>query len=50
MPDLADMAAKMFSENPCESKAEFLEKVDSLIAVLEAYELELRSNNTICAN
>jgi hypothetical protein len=34
-PEIADSATRMFTENPCVSKNEFLVKVDTLIAVLE---------------
>ena len=36
--DVADKALGMFSENPCLSKDEFLERIDSLIATLELLE------------
>jgi hypothetical protein len=33
--DIADWATRMFTENPCVSKDEFLEKIDTLITALE---------------
>ena len=33
--DIADGAARLFTENPCVSRDEFLAKVDTLIAALE---------------
>lgn len=39
-PDVADQALHMFSENPCLSKAEFLEGIDTLIATLSLHERE----------
>lgn len=39
-PDIADSATRMFTENPCVSKDEFLAKVDRLIATLELHQQE----------
>lgn len=33
--DIADGATRMFTENPCVNKIEFLEKIDKLITALE---------------
>jgi hypothetical protein len=50
-PDVADTALQMFSENPCLSKDEFLQSIDSLIATLELHEREyLRCNVRYAAN
>lgn len=35
MPDVAQGAAKLFTENPCDCKEEFLAKIDNLITTLE---------------
>ena len=35
--DIADWDARMFTENPCVSKDEFLDKIDTLIAALERH-------------
>jgi hypothetical protein len=35
--DIADWATRMFTENPCASKAEFLGKIDTLITALERH-------------
>jgi hypothetical protein len=35
--DIAEWATRMFTENPCVSKDEFLAKVDTLIAALERH-------------
>jgi hypothetical protein len=48
-PDLADKAIGVFSQNPCVSKVEFLQNVDSVIAMLELYELAHRKGNVRCA-
>jgi len=37
-PDLAESAARMFTEDPCASKDEFLEKIDRLIMTLEQHQ------------
>ena len=43
--DVAEVAMKMFSENPCLKKEDFLVGIDSLIATLELHEKEyLRIN------
>jgi hypothetical protein len=39
-PYVADEALRMFSESPCLSKQEFLERVDNLIATLERHQNE----------
>jgi hypothetical protein len=44
-PDVADIALRMFSENPCLSKEEFLQSIDSLIATLQLHEDEYLRNN-----
>jgi hypothetical protein len=36
--DIAESAMTMFTENPCVSKAEFLAKIDRLIATLELHQ------------
>jgi hypothetical protein len=36
--DIAESAMAMFTENPCVSKAEFLAKIDRLIATLELHQ------------
>ena len=38
-PDIAEWATRMFTENPCVSRDEFLEKIDTLIAALERHQL-----------
>ncbi len=35
--DIADQALDMFTENPCLSKDEFLERIDHLMAALECH-------------
>ncbi len=35
--DIADWATRMFTENPCVSRDEFLAKIDTLIAALELH-------------
>ncbi len=42
MPYIAQVAAKMFTESPCISKDEFLEKIDGLIATLECHQQAYR--------
>ena len=37
MPDIAEWATRMFTENPCVSRDEFLEKIDTLISALERH-------------
>jgi hypothetical protein len=37
-PDIAESAMKMFTENPCVSKEEFLANIDSLITTLERHQ------------
>jgi hypothetical protein len=37
-PDIAEWATRMFTENPCVSRDEFLEKIDTLIAALEHHQ------------
>jgi hypothetical protein len=44
-PDIADDALKIFTENPCLSKAEFLDRVDSLITTLERQQRNCQSNS-----
>jgi hypothetical protein len=46
---LADKAIGVFSQNPCVSKVEFLQNVDSVIAMLELYALAHRKGNVECA-
>lgn len=36
-PDVANTALAMFTENPCLSKDEFLERIDHLISLLESH-------------
>lgn len=43
--DVADKALRMFSVNPCLSKDEFLEGIDTLVATLELHEREYLRNN-----
>jgi hypothetical protein len=43
--DLADSALRMFSENPCVSKDEFLLGIDKLIETLELHEHEYQRIN-----
>ncbi len=38
MPDIADWVTRMFTENPCVSRDEFLAKIDTLIAALERHQ------------
>ena len=45
-PEIADMAMRMFSENPCRSKGEFLQSIDRLIATLQLHENEFQRSNT----
>jgi hypothetical protein len=47
--DVADTALRMFSENPCLSKEEFLTNIDKLIALLELHEHEYQRTNACCA-
>ncbi|MCF8167267.1 MAG: hypothetical protein K9J77_01460 [Rhodoferax sp.] len=42
--DIADGATRMFTENPCVSKEEFLAKVDTVIATLEQCLQDSRSS------
>lgn len=44
-PDVADSALRMFSENPCVNKSEFLQRIDDLIATLELHENEYQRTN-----
>lgn len=44
-PDVADTALRMFSDNPCPSKQEFLKGIDQLIATLELHESEYARHN-----
>lgn len=44
-PDVADTALRMFAENPCVSKGEFLQRIDQLIATLELHDQEYRQKN-----
>lgn len=37
-PDVAESATRMFTEDPCVSKEEFLEKIDRLITTLEQHQ------------
>jgi hypothetical protein len=37
-PDIADSATRMFTENPCVNRNEFLAKVDHLIMTLELHQ------------
>ena len=37
-PDIAEWATRMFTENPCVSRDEFLEKIDTLITALERHQ------------
>lgn len=43
--DVADTARRMFSENPCVSKEEFLQNIDNLIEALELHECEYERKN-----
>ena len=36
--DVADLALRLFSEDPCTSKAEFLQGIDHLIAALQKHQ------------
>ena len=47
--DVADAALRMFSENPCVSKDEFLQGVDKLIATMEWHECEYKRTNALYA-
>lgn len=47
MPDLADQSLRMFSENPCVSKGEFLQNIDNLISTLELHEHNFQRANAI---
>ena len=38
MPDIADGATRLFTENPSVSRDEFLAKIDTLIAALELHQ------------
>lgn len=44
-PELADMAMRMFSENPRLSKDGFLQSIDQLIAILQLHESEYQRSN-----
>jgi hypothetical protein len=44
MPYIAQGAAKMFTESPCISKDEFLEKIDGLIDTLECHQQAYRKS------
>ena len=44
-PDVADTALRMFLENPCVSKDEFLQGIDGLIATLELHAQAYRRQN-----
>lgn len=46
-PALADTAIRMFSENPCVSKVEFLQNIDGLISELELRYQAYRRDNTM---
>jgi hypothetical protein len=39
------MAMRMFSENPCPTKDEFLQRIDRLIASLQLHETEFERSN-----
>lgn len=47
-PDVADSALRMFAENPCVNKKEFLQGIDNLIATLELHEGEYQRTNARC--
>ena len=44
--DVADTALRMFAENPCQSKVEFLAGIDNLIATLELHDREYQRTTT----
>jgi hypothetical protein len=44
-PEIADLAMRMFSENPCPTKDEFLQRIDRLIASLQLHENEFERSN-----
>ena len=45
-PDVADKALKIFTENPCLGKEEFLEQIDNLISALERHQKEYPCNGS----
>jgi hypothetical protein len=47
-PDIADDAMKMFTENPCVSRDEFLTRIDTLIATLERHQQECQRTAHPC--
>lgn len=44
-PDVADTALRMFADNPCVSKDQFLQSIDDLIATLELHEQQYQRNS-----
>lgn len=48
VPDIAQSATDMFIESPCICKAEFLQKVDGLIAALECHQMALQHAARLC--
>jgi hypothetical protein len=44
-PDVADTALRMFLDNPCVSKDQFLQGIDALIATLELHAQAYRRQN-----
>lgn len=44
-PEVAAIALRMFSENPCLSKSEFLQSIDGLVATLQLHEAEYQRNH-----
>lgn len=44
-PTVADLALRMFSQNPCLSKDDFLQNIDRLIATLQLHEEEFQRGN-----
>jgi hypothetical protein len=45
-PDVADMALKIFSENPSSRKEDFLESIDRIIATLELHARNYQRTNS----
>lgn len=44
-PDVANIALRMFADNPCRSRDEFLEDIDTLISTLELHRHEYQRTN-----
>lgn len=45
--DVADTALRMFSDNPCQSRAAFLAGIDNLITTLELHDREYQRNSAL---